>query len=117
VYGYSFILTNHDVSTPARAAAVEDWYRHRTEIENREHLPPLRTVADVSNPAAFAVIAPQHLGHRQGDQLAVGEQRCPATTSASLYHVIVDQHVQCAQEGVQVSSHILILNALRPHPR
>jgi hypothetical protein len=34
VYGYSFILTNHDVSTPARAAAVEHSYRHRTEIEN-----------------------------------------------------------------------------------
>jgi DDE family transposase len=34
VYGYSFILTNHDVCTPARAAAVEHWYRHRTEIEN-----------------------------------------------------------------------------------
>ncbi|HET9254021.1 MAG TPA: hypothetical protein VFO16_02320, partial [Pseudonocardiaceae bacterium] len=37
VYGYSFILTSHDVSTPARAAAVEHWYRHRTET--REHLP------------------------------------------------------------------------------
>lgn len=34
VYAYSFILTNHDVSTPARVAAVEHWYRHRTEIEN-----------------------------------------------------------------------------------
>jgi Transposase DDE domain group 1 len=34
VYGYSFILTNLDVSTPAQAAAVEHWYRHRTEIEN-----------------------------------------------------------------------------------
>ena len=34
VYGYSFILTNHDVSPPARAAAVDHWYRHRTEIEN-----------------------------------------------------------------------------------
>jgi hypothetical protein len=34
VYGYSFILTNLDVSTPAKAAAVEYWYRHRTEIEN-----------------------------------------------------------------------------------
>jgi hypothetical protein len=34
VYGYSFILTNLDVSTPAKAAAVEHWYRHRTEIEN-----------------------------------------------------------------------------------
>jgi hypothetical protein len=37
VYGYSFLLTNHDVSTPARAAAVEHWYRHRTEIENIFH--------------------------------------------------------------------------------
>jgi Transposase DDE domain group 1 len=34
VYGYSFILTNLDVSTPNQAAAVEHWYRHRTTIEN-----------------------------------------------------------------------------------
>jgi len=34
VYAYSFILTNRDVSTPERAAAVEYWYRHRTSIEN-----------------------------------------------------------------------------------
>jgi hypothetical protein len=33
VYSYSFILTNCDVSTPARAAAVEHWWQ-RTEIEN-----------------------------------------------------------------------------------
>jgi hypothetical protein len=34
VYGYSFIVTNLDVSTPAKATAIEHWYRHRTEIEN-----------------------------------------------------------------------------------
>ena len=34
IYGYSFILTNLDVSAPGRAAAVEHWYRHRTTIEN-----------------------------------------------------------------------------------
>ena len=34
VYAYSFILTNLDVSSPARAAAAEHWYRHRTSIEN-----------------------------------------------------------------------------------
>ena len=34
VYGYSFVLTNRDVSTPDKATAVEYWYRHRTEIEN-----------------------------------------------------------------------------------
>jgi hypothetical protein len=34
IYGYSFILTNLDVSTPDKAVAVEHWYRHRTSIEN-----------------------------------------------------------------------------------
>jgi hypothetical protein len=34
VYGYSFIVTNLDVSTPATATEVEHWYRHRTAIEN-----------------------------------------------------------------------------------
>ena len=34
VYGYSFIVTNLEVSTPQRAAAVEHWYRHRTQVEN-----------------------------------------------------------------------------------
>src|SRR3979490_1497406 len=38
VYGYSFILTNLDVSTEEKIAEVEWWYRHRTDIEalNRE---------------------------------------------------------------------------------
>ena len=34
IYAYSFILTSLDVSTPARAAAAEHWYRHRTTVEN-----------------------------------------------------------------------------------
>jgi Transposase DDE domain group 1 len=34
VFGYSFIVTNLDVSTAAAAAAVEHWYRHRTQVEN-----------------------------------------------------------------------------------
>jgi hypothetical protein len=34
IYGYSFILTNLDVSVPGNAAAAEHWYRHRTTIEN-----------------------------------------------------------------------------------
>jgi hypothetical protein len=34
VYGYSFVVTNLDVSTPVRAAAVEHWYRHRTMTRN-----------------------------------------------------------------------------------
>jgi hypothetical protein len=34
VYGYSFIVTNIDVTSGARAAAAEHWYRHRTQVEN-----------------------------------------------------------------------------------
>jgi hypothetical protein len=34
IYGYSFVLTNLDVSTKDKAAQVEYWYRHRTVIEN-----------------------------------------------------------------------------------
>lgn len=33
VYGYSFILTNLDVSSEELLAEVEHWYRHRTDIE------------------------------------------------------------------------------------
>ncbi len=35
VYAYSFIATNLDVSTPARAVAAEAWHRMRTDIEDR----------------------------------------------------------------------------------
>jgi hypothetical protein len=45
VYGYSFVVTNLDVSTGERAAAVEHWYRHRTSIENRCQSAPPRPPA------------------------------------------------------------------------
>lgn len=35
VWAYSFVVTNLDVSTPEKARAVEAWYRHRTDIEDR----------------------------------------------------------------------------------
>ena len=34
VCGYSFIVTNLEVSTGEAAAQVEHWYRHRTQVEN-----------------------------------------------------------------------------------
>lgn len=34
VHAYSFVVTNLDVSTSAKAATVEHWYRHRTQVEN-----------------------------------------------------------------------------------
>lgn len=35
VWAYSFIVTNLDITTPDKARAVECWYRHRTDIEDR----------------------------------------------------------------------------------
>ena len=34
IYAYPFILTNLDVSSPAKAVAAEHWYSHRTTVEN-----------------------------------------------------------------------------------
>jgi Transposase DDE domain group 1 len=34
IYAYSFILTNLDVTAPAKTVAAEHWYRHRTTVEN-----------------------------------------------------------------------------------
>lgn len=34
VYGYSFVVTNLEVSAPEHAVAVEHWYRRRSAIEN-----------------------------------------------------------------------------------
>lgn len=46
VYGYSFILTNLDVSDEEKLAEAEFWYRHRTDIEelnkNAKHGTALR---------------------------------------------------------------------------
>ncbi|WP_345001493.1 transposase, partial [Agromyces bauzanensis] len=33
VFGYSFILTNLEITTPEHLAETEWWYRHRTDIE------------------------------------------------------------------------------------
>jgi hypothetical protein len=50
--------------------------------------------------------AQQHLRHRQAHQLGIGQPfRLPATAPASWDHVVVDLHVQCGQEGVQVCCH------------
>lgn len=53
VYGYSFILTNLDVSDEEDLAEVEWWYRHRTDIEelnrNAKHGSALRHLPSASH--------------------------------------------------------------------
>jgi hypothetical protein len=50
--------------------------------------------------------AQQHLSHRQADQLSVGQPfRLARPAPAQRDHMIVDLHIQCGQEGVQVWRH------------
>jgi hypothetical protein len=54
----------------------------------------------------LAARAQQHLRHRQAHQLGTGQLlRAAGTALARFDDVIVDQHIQCRQEGVQVCSH------------
>jgi hypothetical protein len=67
---------------------------------------------DVADPAAFLVIAQHDLRDREADQFTVGELGPVATTGARRDDVVVDQHVECGEEGVQVFRHRLIMNTL-----
>lgn len=66
----------------------------------------------MADPSSFAVAALQHLSHSQRDQLTVGQFRSAATTSARRYDMVINEHVECDQEGVQFFRHTLILNTL-----
>jgi hypothetical protein len=84
VYGYSFIVTNLDVSTPDKAAATEHWYRHRTELENifrdaklgaaLRHLPSGYPQVNAADVGSFA--------HGQHRRLAAPAHRHPRTRRA-----------------------------------
>ena len=50
--------------------------------------------------------AQQHLRHRQAHQLGIGQPLRPAGPAPGRRdHVVVDLHVQCGQEGIQVWGH------------
>jgi len=44
-------------------------------------------------------------GHREADQFAVGEVGSVSTAGAGWHDVVIDQHVECRQEGVQLVGH------------
>jgi hypothetical protein len=71
---------------------------------------------DVSDPAPLTVVTLHHLGDGQGDQLTVGQFGSAATTGAGRDDMVIDQHIKCRQEGVQIVRHRLILNALLSCP-
>jgi hypothetical protein len=57
------------------------------------------------DPAPLAVDFQQHLRDRQTDQLGIGQSWPAAPALACRNHMIVDLHMECGQEGVQVVRH------------
>lgn len=70
----------------------------------------------VADPVRLGPGAEQDLGHGQADQFGIGQQRRPAQPSWCADRVI-DLHVQCGQEGVEVLRHNMIIDTLLLCPR
>ena len=68
----------------------------------REHAS--QVLAGVTQPVRFGGEAQQRLRHRQAHQLGVGQYRRPAQPARSSQFV-VDLHVQCGDEGLDVVGH------------
>jgi hypothetical protein len=81
VYGYSFVVTNLDVSTGAAAAQVEHWYRHRTQVEN--------LFRDTKHGGAL-----HHLpsGHEPVNQAWMWGALLAASLTGWLHHLTVTDH-------------------------
>jgi hypothetical protein len=91
VYGYSFVVTNLDVSTGTKAAEVEHWYRHRTQIEN--------LFRDTKHGAAL-----RHLpsGHHAVNRAWMWGALLAATTCGWLHHLTATRlHRRLAGHGVR----------------
>jgi HTH-like domain len=81
-----------------------------------EHSPQVGVPLGVPDPSSFTVETQQHLGHRQTQQLTVGQLGPPAATMARFNHLIIDQDIQFSQEGFQFFRHKLSVGALRLLP-
>jgi hypothetical protein len=57
------------------------------------------------DPTMLAIDTQQYLRDRQTHQLGVGQPWPVAPALAGRNHVIVDLHIECGQEGVQVVRH------------
>src|SRR3954451_21125099 len=91
VFGYSFIVTNLDVSTGAKAAEVEHWYRHRTQVEN--------LFRDTKHGAAL-----RHLpsGHYAVNRAWMWGALLAATTTGWLHHLTATRcHGRLVGHGVR----------------
>jgi hypothetical protein len=68
------------------------------------------------NPAAFTVKTKEHLGHGKTDQFTVRQLWSATTAGTGRHYMVVDEDVECGQEGVSVFTHTLIMDTLLPCP-
>ena len=67
---------------------------------------PTQAAVAETQPARLRGAIQHHLRHGQADQLRVGEPLGPSwPTTFGRQNLVIDEHVQCGQEGVEVSSH------------
>jgi Transposase DDE domain group 1 len=132
IYAYSFICTNLDCSTSARAAAVEHWYRHRTSAENifrdskhgaaLRHLPSghpeVNTAWMQASLIAAAIAAWLHqlTGLIDGDQLVEGHGvRGGKAMIATLRRVLIAVPARLVRHGGQLIMRLAPGPCLLPH--
>jgi hypothetical protein len=132
IYASSFICTNLDCSTSARAAAVEHWYRHRTSAENifrdskhgaaLRHLPSghpeVNTAWMQASLIAAAIAAWLHqlTGLIDGDQLVEGHGvRGGKAMIATLRRVLIAVPARLVRHGGQLIMRLAPGPCLLPH--
>lgn len=71
----------------------------------------IQALADESQAPRLAVHLQQSLGHRQADELRVAEQRRTPSSPVG-DQLVVDLHLQFGDEGLDVSLHTPIIEAL-----
>jgi hypothetical protein len=79
-----------------------------------EHVQQVGGGVDVPNPATFVGVAQKDLRDREADQFTVGEFWSMSSAGTGRDYVVIDQHIECGEEGVQVVGHTSILNTLHP---
>ena len=81
-----------------------------------EHGEQVGRGVDVAYPAPFVVVTQHDLGDGEAGEFTVGEIGSVSAPGTGRSDVVVDQHVECRQKGVQLIGHTLILNTLLPCP-
>jgi hypothetical protein len=87
------------------ASAVRPWHPLVVAVlVGKVGEPATQVVVGIAQPVPLGRVAQQELHHGQTEQFGVAEQRAAATAARPIDEVI-DRHLQCGGEGVQIGVH------------